>query len=184
LSIAPPYDETGFRWFNYYPSWQAYQSADTLWYSKGNAKNRAKLDKLAACGMPIFNQVHGVVPTESPLESTDHNGNRILIGLCDVTEGMSFADVRGYITPELSKNVREAAGADRGQFLVVPGMGINAEFDFLNTLYATPVEMAKLLDAGREGKLRAARAATTNQTPPYNCHTWHLHKSHRIIQGQ
>ncbi len=30
----------------------------------------------------------------------------------------------------------------------------------------------------------AARAATTNQTPPYNCHTWHLHKSHRIIQGQ
>ena len=184
LSIAPPYDETGFRWFNYYPSWQAYQSADTLWYSKGNAKNRAKLDKLAACGMPIFNQVHGVGPTESPLESTDHNGNRILIGLCDVTEGMSFADVRGYITPELSKNVREAAGADRGQFLVVPGMGINAEFDFLNTLYATPVEMAKLLDAGREGKLRAARAATTNQTPPYNCHTWHLHKSHRIIQGQ
>ena len=184
LSIAPPYDETDFRWFNYYPSWQAYQAADTLWYSKGNAKNRAKLDKLAACGTPIFNRVHGVVQTESSLDGTDHNGDRILIGLCNVTKGMGFADVRGYITPELSKNIREAAGADRGQFLMVPAMGINAEFDFLNTLYATPVEMAKLLDAGREGKLMAARAATTNETPPYNCHTWHLHKSHRIIQGQ
>ena len=184
LSVAPPYDETDFRWFNYYPSWQSYQAADTLWYSKGNAKNRAKLDKLATCGTPIFNRVHGVVQTESSLDGTDHNGNRILIGLCDVIEGMSFTDVRGYLTPELSKNVREAAGADRGQFLMVPGMGINAEFDFLNTLYAAPVEMAKLLDAGREGKLRAARAATTNETPPYNCHTWHLHKSHRIILGR
>ena len=184
LSIEAPYNETGFRWFNYYPSWQAYQSADTLWYSKGNAKNRAKLDKLATCSTPIFNTVHGILPTESPLEAPDHNGNRILIGLCSVTEGMSMADVKGYITPELSGKIREASGADRGQFLLVPGMGMNADFDFLNALYATPIEMAKLLDAGREGKLRAAMAAASDQTPPYTCDTWHLHKSHRIVTRQ
>ncbi len=184
LSIEAPYNETGFRWLNYYPSWQAYQSADTLWYSKGNAKNRAKLDKLASCGTPIFNSFHGVVGTESPLEAPDHNGNRILIGLCSVTEGMSMADVKGYITPELSGKIREASGADRGQFLLVPGMGMNADFDFLNALYATPIEMAKLLDAGREGKLRAAMAAASDQTPPYACDTWHLHKSHRIVTRQ
>ena len=184
LSIEAPYNETGFRWFNYYPSWQAYQSADTLWYSKGNAKNRAKLDKLATCSTPIFNAFHGILPTESELDAADHNGNRILIGLCSVTEGMSMADVKGYITPELSKSVREAAGADRGQFLLVPVMGFAADFDFLNTLYATPTEMAKLLDGGREGKLRAAMAAASDQTPPYTCDTWHLHKSHRIIARQ
>ena len=184
LSIAPPYDETGFRWFNYYPSWQAYQSADTLWFSKDNAKNRAKLDKLATCRMPSFNTVHWIVPTESELDAPDHNGNRILVGLCNVSEGMTMADVKSYMTPELSKSVREAAGADRGHFLVELGIGVNADVDFLNTLYATPVEMAKLLDGGREGKLSAARAAATSQTRPFTCDTWHLHKSHRILVGQ
>ena len=77
-----------------------------------------------------------------------------------------MADVKGYITPELSKSVRETDLADRGQFLLVPIMGFAADFDFLNTLYATPTEMAKLLDGGRRASSELPWPLLA-QSPPY-----------------
>jgi hypothetical protein len=184
LAVAAPFEKTNFRWINYYPNWASYQAADDLWNSKKAATTRAATAKISTCDMPIFNQTHMVVPTEAPLTMTDRIGNRLLIGRCELNDGATFADAKSYNSTELSKATRAAAGADRGQFMALPRIGTQANFDFLNIFYGTPGEMAKLLDGGMNGKVLTAQRTFAGEPPPYACEAWDLHKAHRLFKGE
>ena len=185
MSIAPPYEQTGFRWVNYYPSWGSYQAADDLWASNKAANVRKDSEKLSTCKMPIFMHAHMVVQTEKPLTMVGKNGNRLLIGRCNINESATLNDVKEFNSEALSKATRSAAGSDRGQFLAMPPrIGIDPDFDFLNILFGTPSEIAKLLDGARTGKIPAARKAFTDTPNPSSCDTWDLHRSHRVFVSE
>jgi hypothetical protein len=93
VSIAPPYEQIGFRWVNYYPSWGSYQAADDLWASKKAGNVRKDSEKLFICKMSIFMHAHMVVQTEKLLTIAGKNGNGLLIGRCNVNESATLNDV-------------------------------------------------------------------------------------------
>ena len=132
--------------------------------------------------MPIFDQAHMVVATEALLTMTGRIGNRLLIGRYELNDEATFADAKGYDSTELSKATRAAAGADRGQFVALPRIGIQANFDFLSIFYGTPGEMAKLFDGGMNGKVLTTQRAFAGKPPPYACETWDLHKAHQLFK--
>ena len=178
VAIAPPFQEASLRWVNHYPSWSEYDKGNSAWMSSDAAKLRKKLFSMVSCDLPVFHQRHGV------LRAQVERPARLMIGRCEFNEGKDIADVKRHINPTQSKALATAIGVTRGQMLTTPRVGIDVDIDFLNILFASRTEMAKLQDAARTGAIQNARRAMNEPQLPYSCPVWDLHDTHYIYNSQ
>ncbi len=175
IAISPPYDQAQFRWVNHYPSWASYDEGNQAWRAPAQDALRAKILELTTCKLPTFLMRHDILRP-----SAIERPARLLTGRCALNENQSMSNALDYIGPARSKAVADAAGADRGQFLMTPHIAMSANFDFLNVLFGNHKEIAALLDGGRTGAVQEANRAFNSDAAPYQCGPWALHESHLI----
>ena len=179
LAVAPPFQDPSLvRWVNHYPSWSEYDAGNTAWMSSDSAKLQKKLFSMISCNLPIYHQRHAVLRAEIERPA------RILIGRCEVNEGKDMTDVKRHTSPAQAQAIATALGIKRGQMLTTPRLGVDANLDFLNIIFANRKEMAKLQDAGRTGAIQEARRQMNQAPAPYACPIWDMHDSHYIYNSE
>jgi hypothetical protein len=174
VAVAPPYHEAQLRWINYYPSWAEFSEISAAWTDPKNAKNRAALAALTTCKKPVF-------ATSMPIAQMPSDKQKpLIVGICNLNEGATSADVQKYITPGRNQHINDVLGTQNGAMMWMPGFGLNPDFDFLQVIAGSQDDMMTLFDGVRTGKVQKAHAAYSDQAPPMSC-TWDLSTSYSLL---
>ncbi|MGB1188624.1 MAG: hypothetical protein ACPG4A_00190 [Pseudomonadales bacterium] len=176
VAVTPPYHEAEVRWINYFQTWADYGAASEAWTKPSNGKQAAKINAMTTCAKPVFTTSTPVaqMPTDTPKKP-------LIVGVCNLNDGATFAEAAKYLSSSRVDAVNAAIGAQTGMMLWTPGFGINPDFDFLQVVSGTHDDMMALFDGVRTGTVQKAQTAFNATPSPASCH-WDLSTSYAITQ--